>query len=181
MSRIGKKPIALPSGVKFAVEGRSVRAEGPKGKLALALPEGIDVAMTDQQVLVSQTAQGQKAHALHGLTRTLVANVLIGVTQGFRKDLEIEGLGYRAQVQGKTLTLQCGFSHPVQFPIPEGITIETPKPTQMAVHGVDKQLVGQVAADLRAIAPPEPYKGKGIRYAGEVIRRKAGKAATATK
>ena len=181
MSRIGKKPIPIPEKVKVAVESRTVRVEGPKGKLSLELPAGIDAAVADQRVVISRTADGLRTHALHGLMRTLAANLVLGVTQGFRKDLEIEGLGYRAQVQGKILNLQCGFSHPIQFPIPEGITIEAPKPTQVIVHGIDKQLVGQVAADIRAVAPPEPYKGKGIRYVGEVIRRKAGKAAAATK
>ena len=181
MSRIGKKPVQIPAGVKITVTARIVRVEGPKGQLSLELPRSIDAAVAEQQLVVSRSDDGLKSHALHGLTRTLLGNLVLGVTQGFKKQLEIEGLGYRAQVQGKTLNLQCGFSHPVLFAIPDGITIETPKPTQVVVNGIDKQLVGQVAADIRSIAPPEPYKGKGIRYLGEVIRRKAGKAAAATK
>ena len=177
MSRIGKKPIAIPAGVKVSAESRTIRVEGPKGKQAVTLPLTIEARLAEKEVVVSCADGNTRSHALHGLTRTLIANAITGVTQGFRKDLEIEGLGYRAQVQGKTLNLQLGFSHPIHFPIPEGITIDTPKPTQVAVHGIDKHLVGQVAADIRAMAPPEPYKGKGVKYAGEVIRRKVGKAA----
>ena len=181
MSRIGKKPIAVPSGVKVAVDGQAVRVEGPKGTLSLSVPPAIEARLAEQQVVVQRRQETSEAHALHGLTRTLVANMIHGVTEGFRKELEIEGLGYKAQVQGKTLTLQLGYSHPILFPIPEGITVETPKPTQLVIKGIDKQLVGQVAADIRALAPPEPYKGKGVRYVGEIIRRKVGKAAAATK
>ena len=137
--------------------------------------------MANQQVIVSRATETTRSHALHGLTRTLVANLVLGVTQGFQKELEIEGLGYKAQVQGKVLHAQFGYSHPILFPIPAGITIEAPKPTHLIVKGIDKQLVGQVAADIRALCPPEPYKGKGVRYAGEVVRRKVGKAAAASK
>ena len=178
MSRIGKKPIPVPSGVKVAVDARLVRVEGPKGKQSRALPHGMDAKLEQQQLVVTcQEARNKRVHSLHGLTRTLIANAVHGVTQGFQKDLEIEGLGYKAQSQGKTLNLQFGFSHPILFPIPDGITIVTAKPTQIAVQGINKQLVGQVAADIRSLCPPEPYKGKGVKYVGEVIRRKVGKAA----
>ena len=178
MSRIGKKPVPVPAGVKVAVEGSAVRVEGPKGTQGLTLPAEIAARLEQQQLIVScQEDGGKRSHALHGLMRTLIANLVIGVTQGFQKELEIEGLGYKAQTQGKTLHLQFGFSHPILFPIPEGITIVTPKPTQITVQGINKQLVGQVAADIRALCPPEPYKGKGVKYVGEVIRRKVGKAA----
>jgi len=159
-------------------EGARVAVEGPKGKLSLALPEQITVTVTDQAVTVQRASEGQSVRALHGLTRALIANMVHGVVTGFSKELEIVGIGYRAQLQGKQLSVQVGFSHPVVVPIPDGITVEVPKPTTVIVKGFDKQLVGQFAANLRRISPPEPYKGKGIKYAGEVVRRKAGKAAT---
>ena len=159
-------------------EGIRVAVEGPKGKLSLALPEQITVSVTDQAVTVQRANDDQSVRALHGLTRALIANMVHGVVTGFSKELEISGVSYRAQLQGKQLSVQVGFSHPVLVPIPQGITVEVPKPTTVIVKGFDKQLVGQFAANLRRISPPEPYKGKGIKYAGEIIRRKAGKAAT---
>lgn len=178
MSRIGRAPITLPAGVKVMPEGREVRVEGPKGKLAIALPEGIGVSIQEQRLVVASSGHDENGKALHGLARALLANMVQGVISGFSKELEIVGVGYRAQLQGKQLSLSVGFSHPVIIPIPEGLTIEVPKPTSVIVKGADKQLVGQFANNLRRIAPPEPYKGKGIKYSGEIIRRKAGKAAT---
>lgn len=178
MSRIGRAPIAVPSGVRITQEGSRVLVEGPKGKLSVAIPPAISVAIDAQRVQVSRDGDEKPLRALHGLTRALIANMVQGVTAGFSKELEIIGVGYRAQPQGKQLSLQVGFSHPVLLPLPEGITVEIPKPTVVVVKGADKQVVGQFAATIRRVAPPEPYKGKGIRYAGEVIRRKAGKAAT---
>lgn len=159
-------------------DGPRLLIEGPKGKLSLALPPAVSVQVNGGQLRVTRSGDEPFQRALHGLTRALIANMVQGVTSGFSKELEIVGVGYRAQLQGKQLSIQVGFSHPVLVPIPEGITVEVPKPTSVLVRGPDKQLVGQFAAALRRIAPPEPYKGKGIKYAGEVIRRKAGKAAT---
>ena len=178
MSRIGRAPITIPAGVKAKVEGTQLHIEGPKGKLSLALPEAISAQFKEQQILVSCKENAALLKPLHGLYRALIANMVLGVVSGFSKELEIVGVGYRAQLQGQQLSLQVGLSHPVLVPIPEGLTIEVPKPTTVIVKGFDKQLVGQFAANLRRIAPPEPYKGKGIKYAGELIRRKAGKAAT---
>lgn len=178
MSRIGRAPIAIPQGVKVRQEERQVFVEGSKGKLSMAVPGDITVTVADGSLTVQRSSDEQRAKALHGLTRALIANMVHGVVTGFSKELEIVGVGFRAQLQGKQLTIQVGFSHPVVVPIPEGIVVEVPKPTSVIVKGVDKHLVGQFAADLRSIFPPEPYKGKGIKYAGEVIRRKAGKAAT---
>jgi len=155
-----------------------VNVEGPKGTLSLTLPPAITVALSPQQIQVSRGSDEKPVRALHGLARALLANMVQGVTAGFSKELEIVGVGYRAQVAGRQLTLHVGFSHPVLLPIPEGLTVETPKPTNIIVKGADKQQVGQFAATIRRVAPPEPYKGKGIKYAGEIIRRKAGKAAT---
>ncbi len=177
MSRIGKQPIVVPAGVQVHIAEQQVQVTGPKGAQTVTVPRTIQVRLEHQQVLVRPTATTRQARALHGLTRTLVANAVHGVVEEFRKELDIVGLGYRAQVEGKTLTLQLGFSHPIRVPIPEGMTVKTPKPTQLVILGIDKQRVGQLAADLRALAPPEPYKGTGIRYVGESIRRKAGKAA----
>ncbi len=178
MSRIGRAPIVVPSGVKLSQEGPRVNVEGPKGTLSLTLPPAITVALSPQQIQVSRGSDEKPVRALHGLARALLANMVQGVTAGFSKELEIVGVGYRAQVAGRQLTLHVGFSHPVLLPIPEGLTVETPKPTNIIVKGADKQQVGQFAATIRRVAPPEPYKGKGIKYAGEIIRRKAGKAAT---
>ena len=178
MSRIGRAPITIPSGVKAKLEGPNLLVEGPKGKLAIALPAVITVQTDAQQVRVALAQGAETERAMHGLYRALIANMVQGVVGGFSKELEIVGVGYRAQLQGKQLSLSVGFSHPVLVPIPEGITVEVPKPTTVVIKGAEKQQVGQFAANLRRIAPPEPYKGKGIKYAGELIRRKAGKAAT---
>jgi len=176
MSRVGQRPIQLPAQVKVEVQENLLQVEGPKGKLTHRLPEGITVERADVQLLVKRSGDETRLKSLHGLTRTLVDNMVKGVTQGFVKELEIQGVGFRAQVTPEKLELYVGFTHPVVYPIPQGITIEAPKPTQLVVKGTDKVLVGQVAARIRAFAPPEPYKGKGIRYLGEVVRRKAGKA-----
>ena len=180
MSRIGRAPVAIPSGVKVSQDGQRLLVEGPKGKLPLTLPSEISVTIGGDVLQVARANEEQPVRALHGLYRALIANMVHGVVSGFSKELEIVGVGYRAQVQGKQLSLSVGFSHPVIVAIPEGLTVETPKPTVVIVKGFDKHLVGQFTATLRRIAPPEPYKGKGIRYTGEVVRRKAGKAATGT-
>ncbi|MBI3614931.1 MAG: 50S ribosomal protein L6 [Candidatus Omnitrophica bacterium] len=176
MSRVGQRPILVPPQVKVEVQGDHLQVEGPRGKLSHRLPEGITVERAEGQMLVKRSSEETRFKSLHGLTRTLVDNMVKGVTQGFVKELEIQGIGFRASVAQGKLELYVGFTHPVIFSIPPGITIETPKPTQMVVKGTDKALVGQVAARIRAFAPPEPYKGKGIRYVGEAVRRKAGKA-----
>ena len=181
MSRVGRQPIAVPDKVKVAQEGARVLVEGPKGKLSTTVPSELSVVLKDKRVMVQRSSDLKTVKALHGLYRASIANMLRGVTEGFSKELEVVGVGYRAQAQGKTLDLNVGFSHPVKFPIPEGITIETPKPTSIIVKGIDRQLVGQVAANIYRIAKPEPHKGKGIRYLGQVVRRKAGKAATGAK
>ena len=178
MSRIGRAPVAIPAGVKVKQDGASLHIEGAKGKLAITLPAEIQAAVTEKEIQVKRFSDEPSQRALHGLYRALIANMVQGVVSGFSKELEISGVGYRAQLSGKQLSLSVGFSHPVVVPIPEGLTVEVPKPTIVVVKGYDKQLVGQFAANIRRIAPPEPYKGKGIKYAGEVIRRKAGKAAT---
>ncbi|MBI3999714.1 MAG: 50S ribosomal protein L6 [Candidatus Omnitrophica bacterium] len=177
MSRIGRKPISVPQGVKVQVLGPKIHVEGPKGKLDLNVHPRMKVAVADGQIAVSRPTNIPQDRSLHGLTRTLIANMVTGVTQEFSKMLEIEGVGFKAQLQGKNLQLSLGFSHPIDFQIPEGIKIEVPKPTTVVVKGIDKVLVGQVAANIRGFFEPEPYKGKGIRYTGEQIRRKAGKAA----
>ena len=177
MSRIGKRPIPIPQGVKVQVTGVKIHVEGPKGKADLTIHPRMKVAVGSGEILVSRPTNISQDRSLHGLTRTLISNMIIGVTQEFSKALEIEGIGFKAQLQGKNLQLALGFSHPIDYAIPEGIKIEVPKPTSVIVKGVDKVLVGQVAANIRGFFEPEPYKGKGIRYAGEQIRRKAGKAA----
>ncbi len=176
MSRVGQRPIPIPSQVKIDLQGDTVLVEGPKGKLSYRFSPGISLDLQKEQLLIQRANSEKRLKSLHGLTRTLVDNMVKGVTQGFVKELEIQGVGYRAQVTQGILELFVGFTHPIHYPIPMGITIETPKPTQLVVRGIDKALVGQVAARIRAFAPPEPYKGKGIRYVGEVVRRKAGKA-----
>lgn len=175
MSRVGRKPIVVPDQVTVQLDGRSVRIQGPKGALTHQVPVGVQVSQQDRVVTVAREHEHQAVRALHGLTRTLLHNMMTGVTQGFAKELEIQGVGFKAQVEKGVVTLAVGFSHPVRYTVPAGVTVETPKPTQIIVKGIHKGLVGQVAADLRAIAPAEPYKGVGIRYAGEVVRRKAGK------
>lgn len=176
MSRIGRKPITIPAGVTVTVDGNTVRVKGPKGELAQEIQPEMRVEVADGQILVHRPSDAKQHRAFHGLTRALVANMVTGVTEGFSKGLEIVGVGYRAEKKGKTLVLNVGYSHQVEYPEPEGITINTPNPTTVIVEGIDKQKVGQVAAEIRAVRPPEPYKGKGIRYQGEYVRRKAGKA-----
>jgi large subunit ribosomal protein L6 len=178
MSRVGKEPIAIPSGVDVTLEGRRVVVKGPNGTLAHQAPEAITVSREGDTLVVTRPDDERENRALHGLTRSLVHNMVVGVSQGFSRELEIVGVGYRAQAQGPSkLELQVGFSHPVRFEAPEGVTFEVPQPTRIVVRGADKQLVGQVAADVRKSRPPEPYKGKGIRYADERVQRKAGKSA----
>ncbi|HJM38313.1 MAG: 50S ribosomal protein L6 [Acidimicrobiales bacterium] len=177
MSRIGKEPISVPSDVQVSIEGRSVEVTGPKGSLDLDLPGEINVRQEDDTVLVERPNDDRKNKALHGLTRSLINNMVIGVSEGFKKELEIVGVGYRAAISGDGLELQLGFSHPVKVNAPDGITFDVPEPTQIIVSGINKEVVGQVAADIRSYRKPEPYKGKGIRYAGEHVARKAGKAA----
>ncbi len=179
MSRIGKQPVPLPKGVEVKVDGSVVTVKGPKGQLNQRLPAEISVAVEDEQVVVTRPSDQSKHRALHGLSRTLVANMVEGVTQGYKKTLEIVGVGYRAEKQGKGLRLQLGFSHPIQYDAPDGVSLEAPQPTVVVVEGIDKQKVGQVAAEIRGFRPPEPYKGKGVRYQGEHVRRKAGKTAGA--
>jgi large subunit ribosomal protein L6 len=179
MSRIGKQPIPIPQGVKVQIEGDVVRAEGPKGKLAQPVPSGLRAQVDDGRVVITRAGDDRRARALHGLTRALLANMVRGVQAGFEKKLEIIGIGYRAQMQGRNIQLALGYSHPVIFPLPETITAEIDKQTLITVRGPDKALVGQTAAKLRALRNPDPYKGKGIRYAGEVVRRKVGKKAGA--
>jgi len=175
MSRVGKKPISLPGNVKAGLKNSLVKIEGPKGNLEYFLPLGISAEIKDGEILVKRSSDSKEHKSLHGLARSLINNMVKGVTEGFVKQLEIVGVGFRAQVQGKHLDLQLGYSHTLHYPIPEGITMETPKPTQIFIKGIDKFKVGQVAAEVRSLRKPEPYKGKGIRYAGEYIRRKAGK------
>ena len=175
MSRIGKKPVALPKGVTASVEGQTVKVKGPKGELSVKLVPEVSASLGEGGIQVTPREGAERGPQMWGLSRTLVKNLVEGVTNGFTQKLEIQGVGYRAAVQGKVLNLQLGFSHDVPYPIPAGITIVTEKPTQIAVSGIDKQLVGQVAAEIRSYRPPEPYKGKGVRYEGEYVRRKEGK------
>ena len=175
MSRIGKKPVVLPQGVTANVEGQTVKVKGAKGAMQLVVPDDVSVKMEKSGIQLDPKNDSKKARSMWGTSRTLVANLVAGVTKGFEENLEITGVGYRAAVQGKTLNLQLGFSHDVNYAIPEGITIATPKPTEIKIAGSDKQKVGQVAAEIRGFRPPEPYKGKGVRYAGEYIFRKEGK------
>ena len=179
MSRVGKQPIAIPDGVKVQVGEGLVRAEGPKGKLAQPIPTGITAAVEDKQLVIKRGDDSRTARAIHGLTRALVANMVTGVKDGFERKLEIVGIGYRAQMQGKNIQLALGYSHPVIFPLPEGITAEIEKQVSLTLRGADKALLGETAAKLRSLRKPDPYKGKGIRYANEVVRRKVGKKAGA--
>ncbi|HEX2294426.1 MAG TPA: 50S ribosomal protein L6 [Actinomycetota bacterium] len=179
MSRIGQAPITIPSGVDVTIASGTVRVKGPKGQLERAVPEGISLEQSDGELRVTRAGESSDVRALHGLVRSLVANMIQGVTEGFEKRLEIHGVGYRAAKAGNDLELSVGFSHTVRKPAPAGIEFEVPQPTRITVRGIDKELVGQTAADIRAIKKPEPYKAKGIRYEGEHIRRKAGKAAKA--
>ncbi len=177
MSRIGNAPITLPSGVDVQVVDRTITVKGPKGSLSRRIPGRIEISVEDGVLRCTRPDDERQNRAQHGLTRSLVNNMVIGVTDGFKKQLEIVGVGYRAEAQGpNALRLNLGFSHPVQVSAPEGVTFEVPVPTQIVVNGIDKEVVGQVAANIRSIRKPEPYKGKGVRYAGERILRKAGKA-----
>jgi large subunit ribosomal protein L6 len=176
MSRIGKKPVPVAKGVTVTVDGQTVKVKGPKGELSRTLPADIRVALESDQVVVNRPSDEPRHKALHGLSRTLVANMVEGVTKGFQKQLDIVGVGYKAETRPYGLQLALGFSHPVEYRAPAGIKLTAPTPTSIVVDGADKEVVGQVAAELRSLRPPEPYKGKGIKYAGEQIRRKAGKA-----
>ena len=176
MSRIGRLPIAVPSTVDVTIDGRQVTVKGPKGTLSRVLHPDMSVSQEDGTIVVTRPTEQKTHKQLHGLTRTLVNNMVVGVTDGYRKGLEITGVGYRATLNGRKLTLNLGYSHPVEIDPPEGISFEVENPTRLAVVGIDKELVGQIAAQVRASRKPEPYKGKGVRYAGERIRRKAGKA-----
>jgi large subunit ribosomal protein L6 len=177
MSRIGKKPIPIPQGVKVHVEGATVRAEGPKGKLAQPVPFGLSARLDNGTLVIGREGDDRRVRALHGLTRSLVANMVTGVKDGFERKLEIVGIGYRAQMQGKAIQLSLGYSHPVIFPLPDGVTAEIDKQVGITLRAADKALLGETAAKLRALRKPDPYKGKGIKYTDEIIRRKAGKAA----
>jgi large subunit ribosomal protein L6 len=176
MSRIGRTPVVIPAGVDVTIDGRHVTVKGPRGTLSLTVAEPIDVAQADGQVTVTRPSDEGEIRALHGLSRSLIANMVIGVTEGFRKTLEIVGVGYRVQAKGQNLEFSLGFSHPVPVTAPEGITLRVESPTRFVVEGNDKQQVGEVAANIRKIRKPEPYKGKGVRYQGEQVRRKVGKA-----
>lgn len=180
MSRIGVKPVAVPKEVKIEIKDGKILVEGPKGKLSRPLSDRIKIEIKDGQARVSRSSDIKADRALHGLYRALIFNMIKGVTEGYNKKLEIIGVGFRALVQGNNLNMQLGFSHPVNFPVPEGIKIETPKNTQIIISGIDKEKVGEIAAEIRAIYPPEPYKGKGIRYADEYVKKKVGKAQAAT-
>ena len=175
MSRIGKQPVAIPGGVTAAINGQEVKVKGPKGELSQVLVDEVIAKTGENGIEVSMREDTKEARAMWGMSRTLVANLVTGVTEGFTKTLEIMGVGYRAAVQGQSLQLQLGYSHDVNYPLPEGIQAQCPKPTEIVISGIDKQKVGQVAAEIRRFRPPEPYKGKGVRYAGEYILRKEGK------
>lgn len=175
MSRIGKNPVPIPDKVEVSIHGQRVTVKGPKGEVSNVLPEAVSVKVDDGQVTVERPSDSARDKAMHGLARSLVANMVEGVTDGFSKRLEIIGVGYRAEAGGRTVRLNLGFSHPIEYDVPEGIEVTTATPTQIEVRGADKQKVGQVAAELRGYRPAEPYKGKGVRYEGEQVRRKAGK------
>jgi large subunit ribosomal protein L6 len=175
MSKIGKRPVAIPSGVSAAVEGQRVKMKGPKGELSLVLADEVAAKLEKDAIIVERRGDTKRHRAIWGMSRAMIANLVAGVTKGYEKKLEINGVGYRAQISGKNLQLALGYSHDVVFAIPEGVTVATPKPTEIVVSGTDKQKVGQVAAEIREYRPPEPYKGKGVKYANEYIFRKEGK------
>lgn len=175
MSRIGKKAVAIPNGVTVTLEGQTVSVKGPKGQLTWTVADEIEVRQEGQELLLTKRADDTRAQAMWGLSRTLVANMVTGVTTGFERKLELVGVGYRAAMKGQALSMQLGFSHDVDVPAPQGISFAVPKQTEITISGIDKQLVGETAARIRRIRPPEPYKGKGVRYAGEQVRRKEGK------
>ncbi|NJN85546.1 MAG: 50S ribosomal protein L6 [Leptolyngbyaceae cyanobacterium SL_7_1] len=176
MSRIGKRPISLPAKVTVAIDGQQVTVKGPKGELSRVIPSEVEIIQEGDTLIVARRNESRAARQRHGLSRTLVANMVEGVSQGFQRRLEIQGIGYRAQVQGRSLNLTVGYSHPVQITPPDGIQVAVENNTNVVVSGIDKEIVGNIAAQIRAVRPPEPYKGKGIRFSGEVVRRKAGKA-----
>jgi large subunit ribosomal protein L6 len=176
MSRIGKLPVPVPNGVTIDIDGSVVSVKGPKGELKRTFPEGISFAIEENKVVASRSSDESNQKALHGLSRALVANMVEGVTKGFQKQLEITGVGYKAEPKPYGLLLSLGYSHTIEFKAPQGITLKAPQPTQVVIEGADKEVVGQVAAEIRSLRKPEPYKGKGIKYVGEKIRRKAGKA-----
>ena len=175
MSRIGKKAVAVPSGVTVTLDGQTVTVKGPKGQLAWTVAEEIEVKQEGAELVLSKRVETQRAQAMWGLSRTLVSIMVVGVTQGYEETLELVGVGYRAAMKGQALSMQLGFSHDVDVPPPAGITFATPKQTEIKITGIDKQVVGEIAARIRRIRPPEPYKGKGVRYQGETVRRKEGK------
>lgn len=177
MSRVGKQPVPIPDGVQVTIEGSRVVVKGPKGELSDAFNADLGIALEDGAIVVTRPTEQPRHRSLHGLTRTLIANMVLGVTDGFERTLEIHGVGYRAQQRGKNIEIAAGFSHAVNFEAPNGIELAVETPTVLHVRGIDKQLVGETAARIRRVRPPEPYKGKGIRYRGEQVRRKAGKAA----
>lgn len=177
MSRIGKQPIPVPSGVEVQIDGSSVKVKGPKGELDASFNEDLRIELQDGVIIITRPSDDRTHRSLHGLTRSLIANMVTGVSEGFSKNLEIVGVGYRAQMKGSDLELALGFSHPVVVVAEPGITFEVPSPTKITVRGIDKQRVGQVASEIRGFRPPEPYKGKGVRYEGEYVRRKLGKTA----
>ena len=178
MSRIGVKPIEVPEGVETRMDTDTIQVKGPKGALSLKVHPEIHVDVSEGVITVTRPSDQKRHKSLHGLTRSLIANMVTGVTEGFTKKIEIQGVGYRALKKGKGITLHLGFSHPVEYTVPQGIEVDVPTQTELVVTGADKQMVGQVAAEIRSFRPPEPYKGKGVRYAGEQVRRKAGKTAT---
>ncbi|MBI4972532.1 MAG: 50S ribosomal protein L6 [Candidatus Omnitrophica bacterium] len=180
MSRIGKKPVTIPQAVKIEVKDGTVFVEGPKGKLYYSTRDRVKVEIKDNQLLVTRLGDSKLDKSLHGLTRALIINMIKGVTEGYVKELEIIGIGFKAKSEANNLNLQLGFSHPVNFAVPEGIKIETPKPNQIVVRGIDKEVVGRVSHEIRAVFPPEPYKGKGIRFVGEYVKKKIGKAQATT-
>ena len=179
MSLVGKQPITIPAGVDVTVDGQTVTVSGSKGKLVRTISDRISMVVEGDQIVVTRDVDDRPSRAEHGLFRSLIANMVQGVAEGYSKSLEIQGVGYRASMKGNGIELLVGFSHPVLMETPEGITVEVPEPTKISVSGIDKELVGQVAANIRSVRPPEPYKGKGIRYVGEHVRRKAGKAGVA--
>ena len=175
MSRIGKKPITIPSGVTLTQNGQAITVKGPKGELSFTMPDAVTGKMDGEDFVISAVVDNKTGMSMWGMSRTMVANLIEGVTNGYKKELELKGVGYRAQMKGSMLSMQLGFSHDVEFTPPAGITIKAPKPTQLIVEGIDKQQVGQVAAVIRSYRKPEPYKGKGVRYVGEYVRSKEGK------
>ena len=179
MSRIGKKPVLLQKGIKFEKKDARIKISGPKGELSVSVPPSIGIELKENEIIVSRSSDSKEQRALHGTWRAHINNMVKGVSEGFQRKLEIVGVGYKAEVKGKKIQFVLGYSHPILFSPPAGIKVEIPQPTSVVITGIDKQLVGQVAAKLRSFRPPEPYKGKGVKYEGEYIRRKAGKAAAA--